>query len=44
MMWPGYKTIWMGSKVGLKNDMTGLHERMDRIEARLPEPPAPAAD
>ena len=28
----------------LQKDMTGLHERMDRIEARLPEPPAPAAD
>lgn len=29
---------------GLQKDMTGLHERMDRVEARLPEPPAPAAD
>lgn len=29
---------------GLKKDMTRLHERMDRIEARLPEAPAPAAD
>ena len=28
----------------LQKDMTGLHERMDRVEARLPEPPAPAAD
>ena len=28
----------------LQKDMTRMHERMDRIEARLPEPPAPAAD
>lgn len=35
----------LGKEVaGLKDDVAALRERMDRVEARLPEAPASAAD